>query len=113
MSHESIVIDTVDKIVGIFPDLKKYRNFIINELLMYDKFETRINILEKVVINNVVYYKDNNRRLLDQCAKFTGTWHYSSGIQIYNIGLNLEARKKIWKEREDFLKKVKLQYNLE
>jgi hypothetical protein len=64
-------IKIVDIIIEHYPELKKERSHIINVIL--DKIEKPDRyILERVVLNKKVYYKDNDSILIDENLNICG-----------------------------------------
>ncbi len=64
-------IRIVDIIIEHYPELKKDRNHIINVIL--DKIEKPDRyILERVVLNDKIYYKDNDNILIDADLNICG-----------------------------------------
>ena len=99
-------IKIVDIIIEHYPELKKDRNHIINVIL--DKIEKPDRyILERVVLNNKVYYKDNDNILIDVDLNICGlcvvlgnnTFKYITNIKT----TRKEDKKKLLENMDDEL----------
>lgn len=94
-------IKLVDSIIEHYPELKKERNHIINIIL--EKIERPEQfILERIVINDNVFYKDKDNIIIDVDMNICGLCiNYQTGYK-YIIKKN-STRKE---EREKFLKEM-------
>lgn len=64
-------IKIIDTIIEFYPELKKDRNHLIN--LILDKIERPDKyILDRIEVNKLVYYKDNDNIIIDEDLNICG-----------------------------------------
>ncbi|AYV76660.1 MAG: hypothetical protein Terrestrivirus11_1, partial [Terrestrivirus sp.] len=78
-------IEIVDKILGMFPEMKKSRNLILTEILTPKKIPDNEYTLEKIIIYGKSYYIDKYKCILDENIQLVGVWEYKTGIIKYHI----------------------------
>jgi len=67
----------LDKIIKLFPELKKKKKYIIEELLVPKKNYEIEHVVEKITINEKSYYKDKYKHIFDENVNLVGMWEYS------------------------------------
>jgi hypothetical protein len=65
---------TVDKILELYPNLKKDKKSIINNILGTHEVQKKIYIIEKINIKNKSIYKDTFGNLMDENVNLVGFW---------------------------------------
>lgn len=94
-------IKIVDTIIENYPELKKERNHIINIIL--EKIERPDQfILERILINNNIYYKDKDNIIIDIDMNICGLCINNHNGFKYIITKNNNRKE----EREKFLKEM-------
>lgn len=65
---------TIDKILDLYPNLKKDKRLIINNILGKQEVQKKNDVLEKLEITNKSIYKDSHGNLMDTNVNLTGFW---------------------------------------
>lgn len=78
-------IEIIDKIINLFPELKKKRNYILNELITPKKKEEINYVLERIEVNGEVYYKDKYKCILNSNIEIVGICEQMNEKQEYHI----------------------------
>ena len=85
-------IRIVDIIIEHYPELKKDRNHIIN--IIMDKIEKPDKyILERVILNNKIYYKDNDNIIIDVNLNICGVC-IDLGMNTFKYIINVNTSRK-------------------
>jgi hypothetical protein len=69
---EKIII--VDKIVELYPNLKRDKQYILDYVLDNKLFQKKSDVLEKLNIKNKNIYMDSSGNLIDKNIKLVGFW---------------------------------------
>ncbi len=81
-------IEIIDKILKLFPEIKNKRDLILTEIVTPKKPVENDYILEKIVINGEVYYKDKHKCILNSNINIVGIWEKTDEKYIYHIFAN-------------------------
>jgi hypothetical protein len=94
-------IKLVDSIIEHYPELKKERNHIINIILEKTERPEQF-ILERIIVNNNIYYKDIDNIIIDIDMNICGLCIINHNGFKYIISKNNNRKE----EREKFLKEM-------
>jgi len=82
IAHDIVIID---KIIKMFPELKKFRDDIVYEITTPKKDLKDMYVLDKVIIDNNVFYKDDNFCIVDENIKIVGVWNIENDKYFYHL----------------------------
>jgi hypothetical protein len=77
--------EIVDKIIELFPELKKNKTLILSEVLSPKDKDSGDYLLEKIIVNEKSFYKDRYRCILDENINLVGIWEFKDGSFMYYI----------------------------
>lgn len=95
-------IEIIDKILNLFPEMKKNRDFILTEILTPNKTQDNEFVFNKITINNDSYYIDKYKCIMNQNIELVGVWEYTNGIVKYHF-FNDDHVSKIAKKYNDVI----------
>ena len=99
-------LDAVNKIFVMFPNLKKDKNLIINNILDKKEKKTETTILEKIKYPDIEFFRDQTGCLLDTNAKLIGV--YIENQKEYKYFLFEDTKKVIKSIISNYAKIIKL-----
>ena len=85
----------IDKIIALAPEIKKKRSLFLNQLVPQKAVITDEYVLERVSINNVNYYKDKYKAILNVDADLVGVWEWSYNDNNFKYHIFEEGEKNI------------------
>ena len=91
---DSDKIELIDAIINLVPEIKTKRAFIINQILA-PKTSTTEYVLEKIQINDMHYYRDKNRCILDDNGDIVGVWQWDFNKNDFNYYIFADEKAKI------------------
>lgn len=91
--NEDEKIKIIDKILEMYPQLKKDRKTIIDKIIPPKRNKYEECILERVTINESYYYRDKYYSLLDADANLIGVWDHDGTKYIYYFHDNTYKQK--------------------
>lgn len=92
-------IDIIDKIVNMLPEIKKKRNYLIDQILTPKSLPGDEYVLEKITVNGNHYYRDRYKCILDDNAELVGVWEWDFTRNNYNYYIFKDEKEKIDKIR--------------
>jgi hypothetical protein len=81
-------INTIEKIIKIYPKLKKDKDMIISNILTKQdtkQYVTPIDLLHKIEINGKTYYRDNNLQIIDETCNLVGFYTHKDNVYEYTF----------------------------
>jgi hypothetical protein len=88
-------IDIVDRIINILPEIKKKRNYIINQILTPKSTVSDEYVLEKISENGKSYYRDKYKCILDDNGDLVGIWEWNFNENNFTNYIFTDERGKI------------------
>ena len=76
-------IDLLDKIIEIAPEIKKKREIILTHIIAPKNTGQTELVFEKIIINNMAYYKDKMKGLYDESYELVGLWTFMKSKNDY------------------------------
>lgn len=83
-------LSVVNKIFELYPNLKKDKNFILNNLFDKKENKKKTIILEKVTFPDIYFFKDKTSCLFDIDMKLIGTYIETDKYYIYFLFENIK-----------------------
>ncbi len=86
--HEQMMtkeIEIIDKIIKLFPEMKKKRDLILTEIVTPKKVVDNDYVLERIEINGGIYYKDKYKCILNSNIEIVGIWEDNGEKCTYHI----------------------------
>ena len=77
VNMSSTIIDLVGQIVELYPELKKDKDIIIQKIINKQEPQNKTSaelIFDKIILDNIVYYKDKNGYLWNSNATIVGIY---------------------------------------
>lgn len=81
-------INMVEKIIKIYPKLKKDKSMIISNVLTKQdtkQYVTPIDILHKIEINGKKYYRDTNLQVINETCNLVGFYKQKGNVYEYTL----------------------------
>ncbi len=83
-NDQTIKIDLIDKIIKLYPELKKDRTYIIDNIIGNNKEKNNNEyVLEKFNYANKSYYRDRNGIIRDSTSDVVGVYEIYQGDYKY------------------------------
>lgn len=102
----NIKLDVIDRIISMYPQLKKDKIFIINKILCKKDVKDDNYVLDKFIYNNIDYYRDQYGYILNSNATVVGCCYTSTvGTNIYEYMFHSYSKYNI-DDKLDFIKQL-------
>lgn len=73
-----IKLNVIDKVIEMFPQLKKDQLSIVNNILGHKEINNDYYILDKFIYNDKVYYRDPYCHIIDTELNVVGIYNYEN-----------------------------------
>jgi hypothetical protein len=86
-TDDGLVINVVNQIITLFPELENKKDTIINKLTNTNNIdETQYSdiIFDKIILNDIIYYKDKTNYLWDANASIVGVYIDDNTYYLFN-----------------------------
>jgi len=99
-------IDLLDKIIEIAPEIKKKREIILTHIIAQKNTGQTELIFEKVIVNEIVYYKDKTKGLYNNNYELVGVWNFIKSKDDYEYYIFEKESEKIKNQKTIELKLI-------